>query len=317
MAPKSSVIVSLCALMLVVGCAKAGRSLSSPPPPQVTAFAGSPQRFLAVRHTLEVVASESGLPEAWESVITFCATIQCEVISSSITTKTQYSAASGNLFLRVAPEDLKKLFVHLEKQGSIVRHTTETADKTAVVVDVDARIKNLISFRDNLRAMVAKSSVSIKDLVEIQQQLTDVQSQLDSQATQRKILANETEKVAVEIAFRAERSVGSSSVFAPIGDALRESGSALAESIASLITFLVTAIPWLILVVPVYWLSAKLWRKLRRKRIELDSTLQFRRHLDSFVNDRTQRRTEVQRLHNNTVAKRGGREGLNLSLQRD
>ena len=263
---KCSAVASLTVLMLVVGCAKASRSVSSPYLPQVTLFAGRPERFLAIRHKLEVIAPESGLPEAWESVITFCGTIQCEVMSSSITTKTRDAAASGDIFLRVTPEDLKKLFVHLEKQGSIVRHTTETEDKTTVVVDVDARIKNLTSFRDTLRTMLARPSVSVKDLVEIQEQLTDVQSQLDSQATQRKILANETEKVAVEIAFRVERSARSASVFAPIGEALRESGSALAESIAWLITFLVTAIPWLILGVPTYWLSAKLWRKLRRKR---------------------------------------------------
>ena len=78
---KCSAVASLTVLMLVVGCAKASRSVSSPSLPQVTGFAGSPERFLAIRHKLEVIAPESGLPEAWESVITFCGTIQCEVMS--------------------------------------------------------------------------------------------------------------------------------------------------------------------------------------------------------------------------------------------
>jgi Domain of unknown function (DUF4349) len=45
--------------------------------------------------------------------------------------------------------------------------------------------------------MLARSSSTVKDLIEIQQQLTDTQSQLDSETAQRKILANETEKIAV------------------------------------------------------------------------------------------------------------------------
>ena len=60
---------------------------------------------------------------------------------------------------------------------------------------------------------------------------------------QRKILANETEKVTVQIAFRVEKSIAGAGVFTPIGDALRESGSVLADSIASLITVIVAAIP--------------------------------------------------------------------------
>jgi hypothetical protein len=101
--------------------------------------------------------------------------------------------------------------------------------------------------------------------VEIQQQLTEVQSQLDSETAQRKILTNETEKVAVEISFRIERNTDAGGGLKVIGDALRESGSALVESTASLITAVVV-IPWLIVIVPVLWVLRKTWRKFRRDR---------------------------------------------------
>jgi hypothetical protein len=113
--------------------------------------------------------------------------------------------------------------------------------------------------------MLAKSSLNVKDLVEIQEKLTDVQSQLDSEAATRKILANETEKIAVEINFRVERVVGSGS-FTPIWEAFRESGSNLAESLATLITVVVSVIPWLIVIVPGFWVLAKYWRQIRRKK---------------------------------------------------
>jgi len=227
--------------------------------------AGSPRRFIAVHHKLEVIAPESGLPKAWESVIAYCGTIECTVVSSNLVTKTGDAAPSGNVSLRVSPRDVKKLFDQVEKQGQIAQHATESEDKTTTVLDTEARIKNLTSFRDSLRSMQTKPSVSVKDLVEIQQQLTEVQSQLDSETAQRKILANETENVAVDITFTAERGRTSRSAWTPIGDALRESGSNLAASVAWLITAIVTIIPWLVLIVPLFWLLGKLWRRLRRK----------------------------------------------------
>ncbi len=262
------VTLILAALTLIAtGCGK--MSMSAPESRMmmsVSAFAASPQRFIAERDKLEIITPESELHKSWESAIALCGTIQCEVISSSITMRTGDSAPSGGMSLRVAPEDLKKLLAHLQKLGKIAQHTTEREDKTAAVVDTEAKIKNLTSFRDNLRAMLAKPSATVKDLVEIQKQLTDTQSELDSETAQRKILANETEKIAVEISFRVERSSASTGGFVQIWNALRESGSVLADSTASLITTIVAVIPWLVLIVPAVWLLAKAWGRLKLRR---------------------------------------------------
>jgi uncharacterized protein DUF4349 len=226
----------------------------------------SPQRYIAEHHAIEIITPESELQKSWESAIAFCGSIQCEVVSSTITTRTGDSAPSGAMSLRVAPQDLTKLLAHLQKVGNIARHTTERVDETASVVDTEAKLKNLTTFRDNLRAMLAKPSATVKDVIEIHQQLTETQSQSDSETAQRKILANETEKIAVELSFRVKEPRGKAGGFAEILDALRESGSDLAESTAFLITVIVTVIPWLILIVPVLWLLSRTWRKRRRNR---------------------------------------------------
>jgi len=262
------VILSLSVLTsIATGCGyKKVAPATAPLPMALTAFARSPQRYIAERHNLEVITTESELQKSWESAVAFCPTIQCEIVSSSITTRASDSVPSGVISLRVAPDDLKKLLGYVEKLGKIARHTTDREDKTAAVVDTEAKIKNLTGFRDNLRAMLARPSATVKDLVEIQKQLTDTQSELDSETAQRKILANETEKVAVEIAFRVERPNGNAGGFAQVWDALRESGSVLGESTASLISTIVAIIPWLILIVPAIWLLAKAWRKLKLRR---------------------------------------------------
>jgi hypothetical protein len=214
-----------------------------------------------VRHKLEILADEASLPKSWQSVIDFCGTIQCEVVASSVTARTSESVPSGNIVLRVAPQDYPKLFAETEKQGNIIQHTTETEDKTSAVADLEAKIKNQSTYRDSLRAMLVKSSAKVSDLVEIQEKLTEVQSELDSETAERKILANETEKVAVEINFRIEVASRRRSAFAPIWDAFRDAGYNLAESIATLISFVIAILPWLIAIIFVVWLIKKLWRR--------------------------------------------------------
>ncbi len=267
------------------GCAKKAVPLMSAPPMDkestrsygVSQMAVSPliagkasvlaaSRYLAVRQKLVVVAPSTELAKSLEAVIAFCGTIQCEVVSSNITSQTGELAPSGSISLRVRPGDVDKLLVYVGKQGKVAQHATETEDKTTNVVDTDARIKNLTEFRDNLRKMLTRPAVSVKDLVEIQGKLEEVQAELDGETARRKDLANETEKVAVEIEFRADRTTASVSAFRPIAEALHDSASVLSESLASLITVVVAVIPWLIVIVPGGWFLVRLWRRVRRKR---------------------------------------------------
>jgi hypothetical protein len=106
-------------LLASAGCEKAARVSGAGQPVQSAAFieagdveqhagsgggaAGSPHRFIATRHKLEVIAPESNLPKAWESVITYCGTIECAVVSSNLVTKTRDATPSGSMSLRVSP----------------------------------------------------------------------------------------------------------------------------------------------------------------------------------------------------------------------
>lgn len=228
--------------------------------------AESAQRYIEESHKLEVITSGSQLQKSWESLVAYCEKIQCEVTSSTITTKASDSEPTGTVSMRLAPEDLGKLLAEVETLGKVAQHTTEREDKTSDVVDTDARIKNLSSFRDSLRAMLAKPSATVKDLIDIQQQLTDTQSQLDTATAMRKVLANETEKIAVDVTFTAELSGRSTGAFAAIWEALLNSEADLADSTATLIAVIVSIIPWLIVIIPGVWLGIRGWRRIRRNR---------------------------------------------------
>jgi hypothetical protein len=284
---RTFLMLMICGLVLVaVGCHKAnvspiessGREAQTvalqytgtrPAPPagdQFAAASSPSQRYIAESHKMDVVLPEADLANSWDALMAFCGTIRCEIVSSGINSRFEDSPPYANISLRVVPTDFQKLFTFLQKLGKISQHTTEREDKTTAVVDTEAKIKNLTSFRDNLRTMLARPSATVKDVLEIQQQLAEVQSQLDSETTQRKILANETEKIAVELNFRAERIFADKAGFTQVWLAVRQSISVLSASIAALITVVVAILPWLVVILPAIWLLRRASRRWRRNR---------------------------------------------------
>lgn len=239
-------------------------SMAPPPAPMAQRGESTTKRFIAESDRLEVVASESALPKAWEAAIAFCQTLQCEVVSSGLTSQSDGTPPSGEVSLCIAPADFPKLLGRVGELARVVHQTTTREDKTAAVVDTEAKIRNLTAFRDNLRAMMSRPGAKVSDLLEIQEKLSDTQAELDSEASQRKTLANETEKIAVDINFRVDSPIAGQGAFAPLWDAFRQVGRSLAVSTGVLVTVAVAILPWLFalaLLISLASLALRRWRR--------------------------------------------------------
>jgi hypothetical protein len=235
--------------------------ISAPPAPPADIKAG---RFIAVTHRFVVQAPEDGLSKTWESVLKSCESPECEVLASSITSKTASSPPKGTLSLRITPRHLDRFMNFLNKSADVIEHTTESADKTTEVVDTDAKLKNKTEFRDRLRGMLAKSPGGVKELIEVERELANVQSEVDSLSTMQKSLQNETQKVAIQITFISKPSITRTGALAPIANAWDESGYVIAASLGNLITFIVAVIPWLVLIIPAIWIIVRFFRRRSR-----------------------------------------------------
>ena len=228
------------------------------------------QRFLAVRQELVVEVPAEELAAAWEKMRDLCGTLQCELLSASLLRETPRQPGSAMLEVRVAPAEVDKLLGGLAGLASVVSHTTTSEDKTAEVIDVEARIKNRTEFRDSLRAMLGDTVTkrTMADLLAIQRTLSDTQAELDAIATQRKVLAQQTSKQHIQIQFTPKRVLvaGGGDGYSPMKEALRNAGAVLAESVGALITFVAAVLPWLVIVVlPLAWLARVLWRRRSRR----------------------------------------------------
>ena len=163
------------------------------------------------------------------------------------------------------PRNVAIFLSGLAKNGEVMQHSRDSEDKTNQVVDADARISNLTNLRDRLRLMLSDKTAKFKDIIEVERELANTQSELDSMTSTRKILALETDLVAVTIDFTAVQGITEQGFFAPVLRAFQSAGQVFMESIATVITFVMAAIPWLLIGIPIVWLVRRYWVKLNHQ----------------------------------------------------
>lgn len=243
------------------------QSLTEMSEPMANASSANPEakRYIAMRHALTVETPVKEMQAAFDATVAHCERLKCQILSANYNRETPYSPPSASISARVPPRSVEIFLSGLAKSGEILQHHRDSEDKTDQVIDTDARIKNLTEFRDNLRAMLSDKSAKFKDLIEVQRELVNTQSQLDSMSSMRKLLAQETELVAVNIDFTATQSITEHGFFSPVAQALDNAGRVMMESIAAIITFVMGILPWIIFGIPVLILARKLWAKIRTK----------------------------------------------------
>lgn len=226
------------------------------------------RRYPELRHELQIQTATDGVEAAWRSANDACAAAGCEVLAASLQHDDERRPAQATLVARVPPQHLDAFLARLGELGTIGRHTKTAEDRTGEVVDTEARIANMTSFRDHLRTLMATPGAKLKDLIEVERELVRVQSELDSLAARRKALADQTDKVQVSLSFVARATVLAPGMWSPVREALLGAGHTFAYSVSLLISVVVGLAPWTLLLA-VLGLGLGLrtaWRRWRQRR---------------------------------------------------
>ena len=239
--------------------------ISEPQPNEPVGDSTSVKKYIALRHHLQIETPAEKMQANFDAAMAHCEALNCQMLSANFNKATPYSAPSASLYVRVSPRNVAIFLSGLAKNGEIMQHGRDSEDKTSQVVDTDARIKNLTELRDRLRAMLADKAAKFKDIIDVERELANTQSQLDSMMSMRKVLSQETDLVAVNIDFVATQGITEQGFFAPVARALKDAGRVMMESFGSVITFAMSAIPWLLIGIPFIWLVRKVWTKIKTK----------------------------------------------------
>ena len=223
------------------------------------------KKYIALRHHLQIESPADKMQAAFDAAVKHCEALNCQLLSANYNKQTSYNPPSASLSVRVPPRNVEIFLSGLAKNGEVMQHGRDSEDKTNQVIDADARIKNLTELRDRLRLMLQDKSAKFKDIIEVETQLANTQSELDSIVSIRKVLSLETDLVAVNIDFIASQGITEQGAFAPVARAFKDAGRVLMESFGSVITFVFVAIPWLLIGIPVLWLIRRYWVKIKAK----------------------------------------------------
>jgi hypothetical protein len=221
------------------------------------------KRYIALRHHLSLEMPSEQMQANFDAAIKHCEALNCQILNATYNKQTPYSPPSASLSVRIPPRNVSVFLSGLAKNSEILQHSRDAEDMTNQVVDADARIQNLTSLRDRLRAMLRDKRAEFKEMIDIERELANTQSQLDSMQSMRKVLALETELVAVSLDFSAAQGITEQGFFAPVAQAVKEAGRVMMQSFATVITFVVSVIPWLLLGIPFVYLIRKYWHKIK------------------------------------------------------
>lgn len=221
------------------------------------------RRYVAVRHELNILTAEDGVEVAWNTAHQACLTAGCEVLASVLSRDEQRRPSNASLQARVPPAGLDAFLAQVTALGSVGQHARSADDQTDAVIDTEARLQNMTAFRDRLRALLATPGARLKDVIEVERELVRVQSELDSLASRRKALAQQTEMVHVSINFQAQPSVLETGIWVPVREAIAGAGHGFANGVAKMITLLVFLLPWTLAAL-LGFVLVRAWRQRRR-----------------------------------------------------
>jgi hypothetical protein len=152
----------------------------------------------------------------------------------------------GRVTYRIPADRWAEALAGLRAIGTrVIDESTESEDVTAQFVDLEARITNLRATEAALQAIMDRAA-TIDDVLEVQRELTEVRSDIESLTAQRDLLANRAALATLEVAFEVPGAA--TSRVSEGWDLGREIDNALA-TLVRLGQLLLSFVIWLVIVV--------------------------------------------------------------------
>jgi len=145
----------------------------------------------------------------------------------------------------------------------VISRSTQAQNVEQEQGDVEHRVRQLTDYRDRLTALSKRPDVRVDDLIKIESELSNVQSQLEQAAGQQRDVNDRVSKEQLTISLTSGEDAGNP--FRPLAQVWHNSIELLLQSVANVLTFLIMFIPWIPVVALGFYLVSWAWRRIRRR----------------------------------------------------
>jgi hypothetical protein len=257
------VLVALLLMPLLGGCAAPVNDFS----PTLGAAGGAngpsdPSQRLAItyRFTLRVRNAEAEALQ--QKHLAECRKLGCEVLNTSVD-RANEGRISARASVRIKPESFDAFAAALAAPpAEITARSRSAEDLNAPISDLERRLEMKTVLRDRLTAMLRdQTAKTAADLITIEKELAQVQSDIEAITAQRDGLRTRTDTIRVEISYVGAASLVGGTDFSPIYQAVGMINQTTVNSVSWLISTLAAIVPWLPVIALIWWLGRRGMRR--------------------------------------------------------
>lgn len=244
----------------------------SVPPPSVTTAAMPPAApMLAYAYSIGLTmpaGAVRGTMERHQKACEDAGPLVCQVTSAQAASEGR-DIAHARLQIRATPLWLKGFREGLETDahkhgGRVTASSTNTQDLTRSLVDTDAANKARMVLRDRLERLLAERPGQLADVMQLEQQISDVQGQIDSAQAELEVMRARVAMSEMTLDYAAEGVVAPRDVDTPLSRAGRHFLWNVMSVLGVMLTLLSFALPLAVIVTPVTWLVLRHRRRTKR-----------------------------------------------------
>ncbi|WP_053979738.1 DUF4349 domain-containing protein [Marinagarivorans algicola] len=122
----------------------------------------------------------------------------------------RYTEKRANLNIKIPSSKLDIFITEISNLGKVTSNSTSSRDVTDQVIDIDARMKNLIVLRARYRELLGKAN-TVKEVVSIEKELSKIQTEIDTIEGRRKSLLDQVAMSSVNVTFEQK------TIYGPLG----------------------------------------------------------------------------------------------------
>jgi uncharacterized protein YlxW (UPF0749 family) len=189
----------------------------------------------------------------------------CQVVGAT-TKAIGHDDVSGRLEIRATPAWIAKFRDRIEDDvkalgGKISAAETNTDDLSGSLVDTQAALRAKIELRDRLETLLKTHNGKIKDLVDLEQRVSDVQSDIDQAQSELAVMKTRVQTSKLVIEYSSLSVMAPDSAFHPLAQSAHSFTRHVAAGVAVIIDMISVILPFALVIGGGVWIF---YRKRRR-----------------------------------------------------